>query len=90
MFRFNIRLTIYCFASATHSLNLHTGRWLLFVISKCYTCSVIYIAMAIKSGRGIVWKVIMKVEAVGLRGSGYNSYLVAQLKALATSKTTTV
>ena len=46
--------------------------------------------MAIKSGRGIVWKVIMTVEAVGLRGSGHNSYLVAQLIALATSKTTTV
>ena len=46
--------------------------------------------MAIKSGRGIVWKVIMKVEAVGLRGSGHNSYLVAQLIALATSNTTMV
>ena len=30
----------------------------------------IYGAMAIKSGRVIAWKVIMTVEAAGLRGSG--------------------
>ena len=88
MFRFNIRQTRFIvFASATHSLNLHADRRLLFVISKCCTCLAIYIAMAIKSGCVIVWKVIMTVEAAGLRGSRHNSKLVAQLKALATSNT---
>ena len=78
-----------CFC-ISHLLNLHAGRRLFIVISKCYTCSAIYIVMAIKSGRVIAWKAITTVEVAGLRGSRHNSYLVAQLTALATSNTTMV
>ena len=38
-------------------------------ITTIYTWQ-IYDAMAIKSGRVIGWKVIMTVEAAGLKGSG--------------------
>ena len=54
----------------SHLLNLHAGRWLysLSLLYAIYTRK-IYDATTIKSGCVIVWKAVMTVEAVGLRGS---------------------